>query len=260
MARERQFETGEAPSRAQVVARYSGLARIAAAGGEPVDTPGDLQVDGCGAAVYTRSAADLGVPQGALRASMACGNPVAVADLNPGDRVLDLGCGGGLDVLLSARRVGPSGHVIGVDASPDMIELARRHAAEAGVTNIEFRVGYLEAIPLPDAAVDVVISNCVFTLSTDKPRALAETARVLRPGGRFGITDVLAEPDLDPAQRAAAEHEAGCPVGTLTADEYHALLTAAGFATTNITRTHPITGGLYSAIVQASTPPAPPSS
>jgi ubiquinone/menaquinone biosynthesis C-methylase UbiE len=254
---DRQLEQGGRPSRAQVVQRYSGLARVAAAGGEPVDTPGDRQLDGCGAAAYAGPAAELGVPEGALRASMACGNPVAVADLHPGDRVLDLGCGGGLDVLLSARRVGPRGHVIGVDASPDMIELARGHAAEAGVANVEFRLGYLEAIPLRDAAVDVVISNCVFTLSTDRPRALAEAARVLRPGGRFGISDVLAEPGLDPARRVAAEHAAGCPVGTLTAQEYRELLLAAGFATTRITRTHPITGGLYSAIVQASTPPGP---
>jgi ubiquinone/menaquinone biosynthesis C-methylase UbiE len=144
--------------------------------------------------------------------------------------------------------------VIGVDASPDMIELARAHAAESGVTNVEFRLGYLEAIPLPYAAVDVVISNCVFTLSTDKPRALAEAARVLRPGGRFGISDVLAEPALDPGLRAAAEDATGCPVGTLTADEYHQRLVAAGFATTTITRTHPIAGGLYSAIVHATTP------
>jgi len=138
-----------------------------------------------------------------------------------------------------------------------MIELARSHAADAGVTNVEFRLGWLEAIPLPDAAVDVVISNCVFTLSTDKPRALAEAARVLRPGGRFGISDVLAEPGLDPALRAAAEHETGCPVGTLTAQEYRDLLLGVGFATTRITRTHPITGGLYSTILQASTPPPP---
>src|SRR4051794_15755367 len=250
---DRQLERG-GPSRAQVVQRYSGLVRVAAVRGEPVDTPGDRQLDGCGAAVYACSAAELGVPEGALRASMACGNPVAVADLFPGDRVVDLGSGGGLDVLLSARRVGPDGYVIGVDASPAMIDLARAHAAESGVTNVEFRLGYLEAIPLPDAAVDVVISNCVFTLSTDKPRALAVAARGLRPGGRFGISDVLAEPSLDPDRRAAAEHATGCPVGTLTADEYHDLLLAAGFATTTITRTHPITGGLYSAIVQATTP------
>ena len=229
---------GTRPSRAQVVERYSGLARVAAAGGKPVDTPTDTQLDGCGSTAYGLSAAELGVPAGALRASMACGNPVAVADLQPGDTVLDLGSGGGLDVLLSARRVGPSGHVYGIDASPDMIGLAREHAAQAGVGNVEFRLGYLEDIPLPDAVVDVVISNCVFTLSTDKPRALAEAARVLRPGGRFGISDVLAEPGLDPARRAEAEHAVGCPVGTLTAAQYRDQLLAAGFATTAIIPTH----------------------
>jgi ubiquinone/menaquinone biosynthesis C-methylase UbiE len=162
--------------------------------------------------------------------------------------------GGGLDALLSARRVGPSGRVYGVDASPAMVALARTHAAEAGAGNVEFRVGFLEEIPLPDASVDVVISNCVFTLSTDKPRAMAEAARVLRPGGRFGISDVLAEPDLDPARRAQAEHAVGCPVGTLTADEHRDHLLAAGFATATIIPTHTLAEGLYSAIVQATTP------
>lgn len=242
------------PSRVEVVERYSGLARLAAAGGEPVDTPDGTRTDGCGAVAYAASAAELGVPEGALRASMACGNPVAVAELRPGDRVLDLGSGGGLDVLLSARRIGPGGYVYGIDASPDMVELARGHAAEAGAANVEFRVGCLEAIPLPDAAVDVVISNCVFTLSTDKARALAEAARVLRPGGRFGISDVLAEPGLDPVARAEAEHAAGCPVGTFTADEYRQQLRAAGFVEPRITVTQKLPGGLYSAIVQASTP------
>jgi len=245
---------GARPSRGQVVERYSGLARVAASGGEPVDTPTDTQLDGCGSTAYGLSPAELGIPEGALRASMACGNPVAVADLQPGDTVLDLGSGGGLDVLLSARRVGPQGHVYGIDASPDMIELARGHAAEAGVGNVEFRLGYLEDIPLPDGVVDVVISNCVFTLSTDKPRALAEAARVLRPGGRFGISDVLAEPGLDPARRAEAEHAVGCPVGTFTAEEYRGQLLAAGFASTAIIPTHTLAGGLYSAIVQATTP------
>jgi SAM-dependent methyltransferase len=248
------MRVGTRPSRAQVVERYSALARVAASGGEPIDTPTETQPDGCGSTAYGLTAADLGVPAGALRASMACGNPVAVADLQLGDTVLDLGCGGGLDVLLSARRVGPSGHVYGMDASPDMIDLARTHAAEAGVGNVEFRLGYLEDIPLPDAAVDVVISNCVFTLSTDKRRALAEAARVLRPGGCFGISDVLAEPGLDPTRRAEAEHAAGCPVGTLTAEEYRDQLLAVGFASTAIIPTHTLTGGLYSAIVQASTP------
>jgi len=242
-------------SRATVVARYSEMARIAAGGGAPVDAPADAQVGGCGPAAYPGGAEDLEVPEGALRASMACGNPVAVAELHPGDTVLDLGAGGGLDVLLSARRVEPGGYVYGVDASPDMIDLGRAHAAEAGAANVEFRLGYLEDIPLPDGVIDVVISNCVFTLSVDKPRALAEAARVLRPGGRFGITDVLAEPDLDPGARAAAEQAVGCPVGTLTAQQYRAGLFAAGFATATITRTHALTEGLYSAIVQATISP-----
>lgn len=242
---------GVTPSRATVVERYSGLARLAAAGGEPVDAPTDTQVPGCGPAAYPLTAAELGVPDGALRASMACGNPVAFADLHPGDTVLDLGSGSGLDALLSARRVGPGGHVYGVDASPDMLDLARTHAHESGADNVEFRLGYLEDIPLPDTAVDVVISNCVFTLSTDKPRALAEAARVLRPGGRLGISDVLAEPDLDPQRRAAAERTVGCAVGTLTAQQYRAHLAAAGFTTITITRTHTLTEGLYSAIVRA---------
>ncbi|MDN5860771.1 MAG: methyltransferase domain-containing protein, partial [Pseudonocardia sp.] len=191
------------------------------------------------------------VPQGALRSSMACGNPVAVAEIRRGDTVLDLGSGGGLDVLLSARRVGPDGYVYGIDASPDMIDLARAHAAEAGADNVEFRLGYLEDLPLPDASVDVVISNCVLTLSTDKARALAEAARVLRPGGRFGVTDVLAEPGLDTETRAAAERAVGCPVGTVTAQQYRAQLHAAGFDAATITRTHTLAEGLYSAIVQA---------
>ncbi|MDQ4117189.1 MAG: methyltransferase domain-containing protein [Actinomycetota bacterium] len=256
MNAEQQHEPGPAvrPQRAAVVERYSGMARIAAAGGAPVDVPGDTQVTGCGPAAYPVGADDLGMPEGALRASMACGNPVAVAELRLGDTVLDLGSGAGLDVLLSARRVGPDGYVYGIDASREMIDLARAHAAEAGAGNVEFRLGYLEDIPLPDAAVDVVISNCVFTLSTDKPRALAEAARVLRPGGRFGITDVLADPGLDPARRAAAEHAVGCPVGALTAQEYRVQLLAAGFSAATITPSHALTDGLYSAIVRATIP------
>ena len=218
--------------------------------------PDEQELDGCGGAVYAGSAAELGVPEGALRASMACGNPVAVAELFPGDRVLDLGSGGGLDVLLSARRVGPDGLVFGVDASPDMIDLARAHAAESGVTNVEFRLGYLEAIPLPDAAVDVVISNCVFTLSP--------TSRVPWPR-RLGCCARAADSasptcSPNPAWIRTCGRRPNTPRAarlTLTADEYRDLLLAAGFATTTITRTHPITGGLYSAIVQATTPPGP---
>ncbi len=237
-----------------VVERYSNLARRAAAGDQPVDAPAGTRIAGCGPDVYCGQATELDVPEGAVRASLACGNPVAVADLRPGDTVLDLGSGGGLDVLLAARRVGPTGQVYGIDASPDMLALARRHATQAGADNVEFRLGYLEDLPLPGASVDVVISNCVLNLSTDKPRALAEAARVLRPGGRFGITDVLAEAGLDPQRRAAAECAVGCSVGTLTEPEYRDQLLAAGFSTVTITPTHPLADGLYSAIIQARTP------
>jgi ubiquinone/menaquinone biosynthesis C-methylase UbiE len=152
-----------------------------------------------------------------LRASLGCGNPVAVAALEPGEIVLDLGSGGGIDVLLSARRVGPGGKAYGLDASPDMISLARANAAAAGAVNVEFLLGSIEDIPLPDGHVDVVISNCVINLSADKPRVLAEAFRVLRPGGRLCVSDVIADDDTDPARRAAAEQRTGCTTGTVTA-------------------------------------------
>ena len=236
--------------RDRTVARYSGLGRLAQAGGIALDqeTGG-----GCfGAAAYSDDA-----PEAALRASLGCGNPVAVADLNEGDTVLDLGSGGGLDVLLSARRVGPTGKVYGLDAAPDMLTVARANAAEAGSTNVEFLHGHIEDIPLPANSVDVVISNCVINLSADKPRVLAEAFRVLRPGGRFGVSDVIADDDLDPAQRIAAEQHVGCTSGTLTAPEYRHELLTAGFSTVTITRTHQAAPGLHSATVQAAKPSAP---
>ncbi|MEV4254883.1 methyltransferase domain-containing protein [Spirillospora sp. NPDC049652] len=234
----------------QVVDRYSGLARLAQAGGTPLDCEADDAEQACfGAAAYQKDGQD--VPEAALRASLGCGNPLAVAELRPGDTVLDLGSGGGLDVVLSARRVGPTGTVYGLDASRDMLALARSNAAEAGAANVRFLHGHIEDIPLPDAGVDVVISNCVINLSTDKPRVLAETFRVLRPGGRLGISDVIADDDLDPARRAASEARVGCANGTLTAAEYEQLLRLTGFTAIRITVTGDAGDGLRSAIVQA---------
>jgi SAM-dependent methyltransferase len=234
--------------RAAVISRYSAKARIALAGGAPVDCEPDAFADGCfGAAAYPGADA----PEAALRASLGCGNPLAVAGLQPGEAVLDLGSGGGLDVLLSARRVGPAGLAYGLDASTDMLALARANAARAGVTNAEFLHGHIEDIPLPAGHIDVIISNCVINLSADRPRVLAEAFRVLRPGGRLGISDVIADESRDPRQRAKAEQRTGCTTGTLTSDGYRALLTAAGFASISITTTHDAGGGLHSAIIQA---------
>ena len=241
--------------RTAVTSRYSGLARAARAGQLVTDCdPGPFAAGCFGAAGY----ADTGeLPEGALRASLGCGNPVAVADLHPGETVLDLGSGGGIDVLLSARRVAPGGQAYGLDGSPDMITLARENTTQAGVTNAEFLHGHIEDIPLPNGHVDVVISNCVINLSADKPRVLAETFRVLRPGGRLGISDVIADDGLDPAQRAEAEQQTGCTTGTLTAAEYRSLLLASGFTSVHITATQDAEPGLRSAIIQATRPAAP---
>jgi SAM-dependent methyltransferase len=243
---------GTRSTRESVVDRYSGLARAALAGGAIADCDPGAFTDGCfGAAAYPE---DTAAPEGALRASLGCGNPLAVADLHPGEAVLDLGSGGGLDVLLSARRVGPAGTAYGVDASPDMLALARANAEQAGLTNARFLHGHIENVPLPDAHVDVVISNCVINLSTDKPRVLAETFRVLRPGGRLGVSDVIAGDGTDPAQRADAEQQAGCLNGTLTQAQYRDLLQAAGFTDTTITLTYDAAPGLHAAIIQATKP------
>jgi SAM-dependent methyltransferase len=238
--------------RGAVIDRYSGLARTALAGAAITDCNPDAFTDGrFGAAAYASTEE---APEGALRASLGCGNPLAVADLHPGETVLDLGSGGGLDVLLSARRVAPDGTAYGLDASPDMLTLARTNAARAGVTNARFLHGHIEDIPLPDGQVDVVISNCVINLSTDKPRVLIEAFRVLRPGGRLGVSDVIADEGADPAQRAEAEQEVGCLSGAVTQREYRAMLHAAGFAAITITPTHQAEPGLHSAIIQAVKP------
>ena len=246
-------ETGQV--RARVAARYGRLARAAAAGEHVTDGPPDaLAGDGFGAAAYDDVS---GLPDAAVRASLGCGNPVAVAALRPGETVLDLGSGGGIDVLLSARRVGPGGRVYGLDAAPEMVDLARANAAAAGAGNAEFLRGGIEDIPLPDGQVDVVISNCVINLSADKPRVLAEAFRVLRPGGRLGVSDVIADEDADPARRAAAEQQTGCTTGTVTAAEYRHQLLAAGFTQITIGPAAAAGDGLRSAMIHAVRPAAP---
>jgi arsenite methyltransferase len=195
-----------------------------------------------------------GLPAEAVRASLGCGNPLAVAELHEGERVLDLGSGGGIDVLLSARRVGPSGFAYGVDMTDDMLELARANAAKAGAANVEFRKGQIEAVPLPDAAVDVVISNCVINLSTDKPAVLAEMFRVLVPGGRIGISDVVAADHMSPADRAEAGSYVGCIAGALSRAEYLDGLAAAGFADVSVAFTAEAAPGMHAAIIRAVKP------
>jgi SAM-dependent methyltransferase len=194
------------------------------------------------------------LPAEAVLASLGCGNPVAVAELHAGERVLDLGSGGGIDVLLSARRVGPTGRAFGVDMTDEMLELARTNAAKAGATNVEFVKGTIEDIPLPAESVDVVISNCVINLSVDKPAVLAEMFRVLAPGGRIGISDVVAEDHLTPADRAQRGSYVGCIAGALSKSEYLAGLTAAGFTEPEVTFTHEAAAGMHSAIIRAAKP------
>jgi SAM-dependent methyltransferase len=210
-------------------------------------------VGGFSEGLYRQGETD-GLPEEAVLASLGCGNPLAVADLREGERVLDLGSGGGIDVLLSARRVGPSGFAYGVDMTEEMLELARANAARAGAVNVEFRKGQIEDLPLPDASVDVVISNCVINLSTDKPAVLAEVYRVLIPGGRIGITDVVAEDHLTHADRAAAGSYAGCIAGALSRAEYLDGLAAAGFTDASVTFTHEAAPGMHSAIIRAIKP------
>jgi SAM-dependent methyltransferase len=195
-----------------------------------------------------------GLPVAAVSASLGCGNPTAVAELQPGEVVLDLGSGGGIDVLLSARRVGETGKAYGVDMTDEMLALANRNAADAGVTNVEFRKGTIEDIPLPDASVDVVISNCVINLSADKPAVLREMFRVLRPGGRIGVSDVVAEDHLSAADRAERGSWVGCIAGALSMSEYRDGLTDAGFVDVAVEPTHEVAEGLHSAIVRAVKP------
>jgi arsenite methyltransferase len=194
------------------------------------------------------------LPEAAVLASLGCGNPTAVAELQPGETVLDLGSGGGIDVLLSAQRVGPTGFAYGLDMTDEMLDLARRNAAEAGAMNVEFRAGRIEDIPLPDASVDVVISNCVINLSTDKAAVFREIARVLRPGGRMGVSDVVADDALTPIERATRGSFVGCIAGALSFAEYRDGLAAAGLGDIELVPSHAVGDGLHSVIVRAVKP------
>jgi arsenite methyltransferase len=235
--------------REAVAARYAGLARAAQAGQAITDGDPDAP-DGC-AAVYPDAG---GLPEAAVRASLGCGNPVAVAGLRPGETVLDLGSGGGIDVLLSARRVGSAGKAYGLDMTEEMLDLARASARAAGARNVEFLLGQIEAIPLPEASVDVIISNCVINLSTDRAAVFAESYRVLRPAGRLGISDILAEDHLTPAQQRERGAEVGCIAGAPSFTEYRDGLVRAGFTGISITPTHQVGDGVHSAIIRAVRP------
>jgi arsenite methyltransferase len=245
----------------EIRARYAEAATGAAAGcgcrGEACCEEngccGDAGPDAFGAALYDVELQGE-LPEAALLASLGCGNPTAVAELREGEVVLDLGSGGGIDVLLSAKRVGATGLAYGVDMTDEMLDLARRNTAEAGVTNAHFLKGEIESIPLPAESVDVVISNCVVNLSTDKPAALREIARVLRPGGRVGISDVVAEDRLSPDERAERGSYVGCIAGALSKAEYENGLRDAGFADVSVRFTHRVADGMHSAIVQAVKP------
>ena len=195
-----------------------------------------------------------GLPDAAVLASMGCGNPTAVAELREGETVLDLGSGGGIDVLLSAKRVGPTGKAYGLDMTDEMLALALENKAKAGVENVEFLKGYIEAVPLPAGTIDVIISNCVINLADDKQAVFAEMFRVLRPGGRLGISDVVAGDGLTPEQRAERGSYVGCIAGALSFGEYETQLRRAGFEDISVEATHDVADGMFSAIVKAQKP------
>jgi arsenite methyltransferase len=258
----------EVELRERVRARYAGLAELAASGatcgcGQPVDcgcgadccTSVDENQPGIGAELYTDTDRS-SLPETAVLASLGCGNPTAVAELREGETVLDLGSGGGIDVLLSARRVGPTGKAYGLDMTEEMLALARRNAAKADAHNVDFLKGHIEAIPLPAKTVDVVISNCVINLSIDKPAVFAETFRVLKPGGRLGVSDIVAEDRLTPAERAERGSYVGCIAGALSRTEYESGLAAAGFTDVVVDFTHQVADGLHGAIIKATRPVA----
>ncbi|MEU1510543.1 arsenite methyltransferase [Streptomyces sp. NPDC005811] len=237
--------------------RYAAAAVQVSEGGTACCGPQPIETDeNFGSTLYATDERET-LPAEAVAASLGCGNPTAVAELREGERVLDLGSGGGIDVLLSARRVGPTGKAYGLDMTDEMLALALTNAEKAGATNVEFLKGTIEAIPLPASTIDVVISNCVINLSTDKPAVFAETYRVLRPGGRIGVSDVVADDSLTPAQRGERGDHVGCIAGALSFEEYRTGLEAAGFTGIEIIPTHPVADGMHSAIVRASKPTAP---
>ncbi|MFE7173904.1 arsenite methyltransferase [Streptomyces sp. NPDC057616] len=236
--------------------RYAAAAVKVTEGATACCGPEPVEVDeSFGSTLYAADERDT-LPAEAVAASLGCGNPTAVAELREGERVLDLGSGGGIDVLLSARRVGPKGKAYGLDMTEEMLALALANAAKAGATNVEFLKGTIEAVPLPAGTIDVVISNCVINLSTDKPAVFAETFRVLRPGGRMGVSDVVADDTLTAGQRAERGDYVGCIAGALSFAEYRAHLEAAGFTEVEITPTHVVADGMHSAIVRAVKPMA----
>jgi arsenite methyltransferase len=250
--------------------RYAEAAEVARAGAVASCGPGSCGCGGTDPIALEQEFKDFGaelysqgeqgeLPDAAKLASLGCGNPTAVAELNDGETVLDLGSGGGIDVLLSARRVAPSGKAYGLDMTDEMLELARRNQREAGVENAEFLKGTIEDIPLPDDSIDVIISNCVINLSADKPAVLSEAARVLRPGGRFAVTDIVADPDMDEATRRDVARWTGCIAGALTRGDFESELNAAGFTDVGITETHRVHEHAGSAIIRARIPSDRPS-
>jgi arsenite methyltransferase len=246
--------------------RYAEAAEVARAGAGASCCSTEGASCGCGSGIARDGAAEAfgsqlysegergELPGAAQLASLGCGNPTAVAELGEGETVLDLGSGGGIDVLLSAQRVGPTGKAYGLDMTDEMLELARANQRQAGVGNVEFVKGTIEDVPLPDDSVDVIISNCVINLSADKARVFAEAARVLRPGGRFAVTDVVSDPEMDDATRADLAQWTGCIGGALTRDEFRAGLEAAGFEAVELQETHRVHEHAGSAIIRAQKP------
>lgn len=256
--REQVRERYAAAARAAAELQPSGEPNTAGAGASCGRAPAVAMTDAAGEQVFGGalygSTETGGAPEAAVAASLGCGVPTAVADLREGETVLDLGSGAGADLLISARRVGPTGRAIGLDMTDEMLALARANVARAGVENVELHKGYIEAIPLPDASVDVVISNCVLNLSGDKPRVLREAARVLRPGGRFAISDVVADEGMDDATRADMQKWTGCIAGALTRREFEQALADAGLIDIEIRETHRVHEQAAAAIVRARKP------